>query len=230
MIKILGGRYRSRIIESPPDSDTTRPITARVKESVFNLLRGWFDDASVLDLFAGIGTIGLEAVSRGATDVVMVEQDRRTAAILRFNVEELGCGAHATVVEADAFGPAALAQAPRACDIVFLDPPYPLWREEATRNRLLDLAVRCRSVMNEKSFLVLRTPEDLGKDFDGLPGFDGPETHRYAEDMYVHLFMPTREDHDQDQDQKSADQKSADQESGDRESGDRESGDRESGD
>lgn len=191
MLKILGGQYRSRIIESPPDSDVTRPITARVKESVFNLLRGWFDDASVLDLFAGVGTIGLEAASRGATDVVMIEQDRRTAAILRFNVDELGCGESATVVQADAFGPAALAQAPRDCDVVFLDPPYPLWRDEATRGRIIELAVRCRTVMKEKSFLVLRIPEEFGSDDGGLPGFDGPETHRYAEDMYVHLFMPT---------------------------------------
>lgn len=191
MLKILGGQFRSRIIESPPDSDVTRPITARVKESVFNLLRGWFDDASVLDLFAGVGTIGLEAVSRGATDVVMIEQDRRTAAILRFNVEELGCGESATVVQADAFGPAALAQAPRDCDVVFLDPPYPLWRDEATRGRIVELAVRCRTVMKEKSFLVLRIPEEFTSEEGGLPGFDGPEIHRYAEDMYIHLFMPT---------------------------------------
>ena len=191
MLKILGGQYRSRILESPPDSDVTRPITARVKESVFNLLRGWFDDASVLDLFAGVGTIGLEAVSRGATDVVMIEQDRRTAAILRFNVEELGCGESATVVQADAFGPAALAQAPRDCDVVFLDPPYPLWRDEATRGRIVELAVRCRTVMKEKSFLVLRIPEEFTPEEGGLPGFDGPEVHRYAEDMYIHLFMPT---------------------------------------
>ncbi|MCP4837496.1 MAG: methyltransferase [Phycisphaera sp.] len=196
MLKILGGQYRSRILESPPDSDVTRPITARVKESVFNLLRGWFDDASVLDLFAGVGTIGLEAVSRGATDVVMIEQDRRTAAILRFNVDELGCGESATVVQADAFGPAALAQAPRDCDVVFLDPPYPLWRDEATRGRIIELAVRCRTVMKEKSFLVLRIPEEFSSEDGGLAGFDGPETHRYAEDMYVHLFMPTPAEED----------------------------------
>lgn len=196
MLKILGGQYRSRILESPPDSDVTRPITARVKESVFNLLRGWFDDASVLDLFAGVGTIGLEAVSRGATDVVMIEQDRRTAAILRFNVDELGCGESATVVQADAFGPAALAQAPRDCDVVFLDPPYPLWRDEATRGRIIELAVRCRTVMKEKSFLVLRIPEEFSSEDGGLTGFDGPETHRYAEDMYVHLFMPTPAEED----------------------------------
>ena len=192
MLKILAGEYRSRIIESPPDAETTRPITARVKESVFNLLRGWFDDAVVLDLFAGVGTIGLEAVSRGAREVVMIEQDRKISAILKYNVDDLGCGDRATVVQADALGPAALAQAPRDCDLVFLDPPYPLWRDEAIRRRVIDLAARCRSVMKPKSFLVLRTPEDVEAGW-ALPGFDGPETHQYAEDMFVHLFMPTAE-------------------------------------
>ena len=190
MIKILGGEFRSRILESPPDAETTRPITARVKESVFNLLRGWFDDAIVLDLFAGVGTIGLEAVSRGAGEVVMVEQDRRTAAILRFNVEELDCRERATVVEADALGPAALAQAPRDCDVVFIDPPYTLWREETIRRRVIDLVVRCREVMKPKSFLVLRLPEEFEDGAGGIEGFVGPETHQYAEDMFVHLYMP----------------------------------------
>ena len=190
MIKILGGEFRSRILESPPDAETTRPITARVKESVFNLLRGWFDDAIVLDLFAGVGTIGLEAVSRGAGEVVMVEQDRRTAAILRFNVEELDCRERATVVEADALGPAALAQAPRDCDVVFIDPPYTLWREETIRRRVIDLVVRCREVMKPKSFLVLRLPEEFEEGAGGIEGFVGPETHQYAEDMFVHLYMP----------------------------------------
>ncbi len=188
MLKILAGQYRSRILESPPDSATTRPIVARVKESVFNHLRGWFDDAVVLDLFAGVGTIGLEAVSRGAREVVMVERDRKIAAMLRFNVEELGCGDRAIVVEADATGPAALAQAPRDCDLVFLDPPYPLWRDSETRRRIVDLVNRCPAVMKPKSFLVLRTPDQEG--LEDVTGFDGPETHQYGEEMFVHLYMP----------------------------------------
>ncbi len=195
MLKILSGKYRSRILESPPDAATTRPIVARVKESVFNLLRGWFEDAVVLDLFAGVGTIGLEATSRGAREVVMVERDRKIAAMLRFNVEELGCGDRAVVVEADALGPAALAQAPRDCDLVFLDPPYPLWREPETRRRIVDLVTRCRGVMKPKSFLVLRTPDEHA-DLRDIPGFDGPETHPYGEEMFVHLYMPAAEDTD----------------------------------
>ena len=195
-MRIVGGEFGGTPL-SAPKGRTTRPTGERTREALFSILASQADfslaRARVLDLFAGVGAIGLEAVSRGATDVVMVEQDRRTAAMLRFNIEELGCGAQATVVQADAFGPAALAQSPRACDVVFLDPPYPLWREEATRTRLLELAARCRTVMKDKSFLILRTPEDLGEAFEGLPGFDGPETHRYAEDMFVHLFMPRAE-------------------------------------
>ena len=191
MLKIIAGEFRSRILEGPPDSETTRPITARVKESVFNLLRGWCEDAVVLDLFAGIGAIGLEAVSRGAREVVFVELNGRIASILEFNVRELGCGDRATVVRADALGPAALAQAPRDCDLVFLDPPYPMWTDEVSQARLIDLAVRCRENMKDSSFLILRTPEDIPADFPGIPGFDGPESHAYSLDMFVHLFSPT---------------------------------------
>lgn len=191
MLKIIAGEFRSRILEGPPDAETTRPITSRVKESVFNLLRGWCEDAVVLDLFAGVGAIGLEAVSRGAREVVMVELNGRIASILQFNVRELGCGDRATVVRADAMGPAALAQAPRDCDLVFVDPPYVLWDDEVTRARLIDLAARCRANMKDESFLILRTPEDIPEDFPGIPGFDGPETHAYSLDMFVHLFSPS---------------------------------------
>lgn len=191
MLKIIAGEFRSRILEGPPDQETTRPITSRVKESVFNLLRGWCEDAVVLDLFAGVGAIGLEAVSRGAREVVMVELNGRIASILEFNVRELGCGDRATVVRADAMGPAALAQAPRDCDLVFVDPPYVLWDDEVTRARLIDLAARCRANMKDESFLILRTPEDIPEDFPGIPGFDGPESHAYSLDMFVHLFSPS---------------------------------------
>ena len=95
--------------------------------------------------------------------------------------------------EGKELGPAALAQAPRDCDLVFIDPPYPLWHEEATRRRIEDLAARCRGVMKAKSFLLLRTPDQPGPDWS-IPGFDGPETHQYAEDMFVHLFMPAAEE------------------------------------
>ena len=73
MLKILGGHLRSRQLKTPKNGDVTRPWTGRARESVFNQLRGHIQGGNVLDLFAGVGTMGLEAVSRGAEHVVMVE-------------------------------------------------------------------------------------------------------------------------------------------------------------
>ena len=108
MLKILGGEFRRRQLGEPPDRVRSRPMPARVKESIFNLLRGWFEDARILDLFAGIGTLGLEAVSRGAADVVMVERDKEIHSILEWNIRELGCEDRCRAVKADALGPSAL--------------------------------------------------------------------------------------------------------------------------
>ena len=79
MLRIIAGEYKSRRLLSPPDASRSRPYTQRLKESVFNILRGRLDGANVLDLFAGVGTIGLEAVSRGARMVLMVEHSTSSA-------------------------------------------------------------------------------------------------------------------------------------------------------
>src|SRR5690606_7638589 len=98
---------------SPEGGDVTRPYVDRVKESVFNLLRGWFDEANVLDLFAGVGTMGLEAVSRGAANVLLVEQNRKVFKLLEENIRQLGCGDRAVAMLGDALGSICLLRAPR---------------------------------------------------------------------------------------------------------------------
>ena len=195
MLRIISGKFKRQYLETPPDEKTTRPYTARVRESVFNLLRGWFEDATVLDLFAGVGTMGLEAVSRGAREVVMVEMDRRMGSILQRNIDALGCAQEAFLVRADALGPQALAQAPRDCDVVFIDPPYQLWENSLTRPRIIDLLARVPAYMKQKSFLVLRTPLPWDESVV-IPGLDGPETHEYGPDMFVHLFAPSLPEED----------------------------------
>ncbi len=189
MLRIIGGQYKRRILEGPPDAGTTRPITARVKESVFNLLRGWFDDAVVLDIFAGVGAIGLEAVSRGAREVVMIEMDRRIGNILEYNIRTLNCEDRATLVRADALGPAALAQAPNNCDVIFVDPPYVMWEEEESRKRRIGRCGRAVVMMKHESFLVLRTSIDWIEE-ETINGLEGPVSHQYSLDMFVHLFVP----------------------------------------
>ena len=192
MIRIISGRYKSRMLESPVGEDVTRPYAARVKESVFNLLRGWFEDANVLDLFSGVGTIGLECVSRGAASVLMVEQDRRIVEYLRHNISELGCSDQAEAMHADALAPTCLSRAPAPVDVVFMDPPYAMMSKEAQRVRVLRQASACRSVMKTGGFLVLRSPTDQFE--TALEGFDGPEVHQYASDMFVLLYCASGED------------------------------------
>lgn len=191
MVRIIAGEFRSRVLETA-EGDETRPFLGRVKESVFGMLNEWFRDARVLDLFAGVGTVGLEAVSRGAASVLMVESDVKTFRILKRNIEALRCGDRARAMLADAAGPMCLLEAPRPVDLVFIDPPYRMMLEEGPRSRVRDQVARCREVMAERGFLVLRSPlgpDDADLDF---PGFAGPEPHRYRRDMWVLLYEPRR--------------------------------------
>jgi 16S rRNA (guanine(966)-N(2))-methyltransferase RsmD len=191
MLRILAGEFRSRQLQSPPDADTTRPYIARVRESVCGMLQGWFEEATVLDLFSGVGTMGLECVSRGARHVLMVEHDRKIFGLLEANIETLDCGDRVTAVMGDAVGSACLLRAESPVDLVFIDPPYAMLEDEGSRRRVLDQAERCREVMADSSFLVLRSP--IGpKDGDfALQGFDGPEAHRYGPKMWVLMYAPT---------------------------------------
>lgn len=189
MLKIIAGEFRSRILVSPEDDHTSRPYTGRAKETVFNLLRGWFDDARVLDLFAGVGTMGLEAVSRGASKVLLVERNREIYDLLRRNINALGCGDRAEAMCADALSPLALTRAPRPLDLVFIDPPYDLMQRPASRQRVFEQIARSRDLMGEKGFIVLRSPIAATDEFT-VEGFHGPEPHDYGREMHVLLYAP----------------------------------------
>jgi 16S rRNA (guanine966-N2)-methyltransferase len=140
--RIIGGAAGGRRIQTPK-GERTRPTSDRVREALFSALESWagsLQGLRVLDLYAGSGAIGLEAWSRGAAAVTLVESDRRTAALVAANARELGFrdadvvpGSVATVLAGQprpAYGP---------YDVVFSDPPYPL-DEEALAHDLALLA------------------------------------------------------------------------------------------
>jgi len=131
VLRIIGGDFRSRPLAVPQGHDLTRPMGSRTREALFNLLRGWFDGAIVVDLFAGVGTLGLEAASRGAARVVCVERDRTIVRLLRQNIEALRCGDRVTVIEGDALAEGTIAALPRPVDLVFCDPPFAMVIEHA---------------------------------------------------------------------------------------------------
>ncbi|HLP82920.1 MAG TPA: RsmD family RNA methyltransferase, partial [Phycisphaerales bacterium] len=160
-MRIIAGAFRRRVLKTPPDGSVTRPIPDRVKESLFQLLRGHYEGATVFDAFAGTGAIGLEAVSRGAVKCVLVEKDRRIAEILRSNVEMLQCEDRCEVLVADALGPAAIARAPRPLHLAFLDPPYPLVRDRSGYERVKAQMEKLVTLLDDTGFIVLRTPWPL---------------------------------------------------------------------
>jgi 16S rRNA (guanine966-N2)-methyltransferase len=122
MPRVIAGRFGGRRLQAPP-GDATRPTADRVREALFSILGDRTRDARVLDLFAGSGALGLEALSRGARAATFVERAQPALDCLRTNLEALG--AEAEVVRADALrwlrGASAGA---RQYDLVFLDPPY----------------------------------------------------------------------------------------------------------
>ena len=125
-MRIIGGAWRGRRLASLGKGDAAahlRPTSDRVRESLFNVLSNTYPDqlqgAQVLDLFAGTGALGLEALSRGAAGASFVENGRTGLKLLRENIRTLGAEAQVLARDAPRLGPA-----PSPCDLVFLDPPY----------------------------------------------------------------------------------------------------------
>lgn len=122
-IRLIGGKYGGRILDTPPGR-TTHPMGERIRNALFNSIQADVSAASVLDVFAGTGSLGLEALSRGAKDVTFIEKNRVAASAIRNNIALLGLDpSEATLAQS----PAASwidAHTDRQFDIIFVDPPY----------------------------------------------------------------------------------------------------------
>jgi len=119
-VRIIGGRWRGRRL-AVADSDSIRPTPDRVRETLFNWLAPLLPGARCLDLYAGTGALGIEALSRGASEVVFVERAADVARQIDTHLELLAApGGRVVTADAEAF----LKGAPAVCDVVFLDPPY----------------------------------------------------------------------------------------------------------
>jgi len=119
-LRVIAGTARGRKLKLVP-GDTTRPIMDRVKEALFSILGRFVIDADILDLFAGTGSVGIEALSRGAHHCTFQDLERRAIDTINANVEMCGFSDKATVRRADAF--ATLKGTPTAYDLVYIAPP-----------------------------------------------------------------------------------------------------------
>lgn len=132
-MRIISGEFRGRKLAAPPGLGT-RPMLDRVREAIFSTVAPWFGDPLVLDLFAGSGSLGLEALSRGARRVRFAERDPAAREILERNVRELGVQERVEFTGGDALEPVTWGTGPY--DVVFLDPPFPTVRSSSGRREL----------------------------------------------------------------------------------------------
>jgi 16S rRNA (guanine966-N2)-methyltransferase len=173
MTRIIAGIHGGRRIQTPK-GDGTRPTSDRVREAMFSSLEselGGFDGLVVLDLFAGSGALGLEALSRGATSATFVEADARAAAVIKTNVRELGAAGSVVRMKALAF---VEDEAADRYDLVFIDPPY------AVGTAVVQDLVRRLSEDSAKDavFVVERSTRDP---FEWPEGVEAIRSKKYGE-------------------------------------------------
>ena len=177
MTRIIGGTVGGRRLDTPR-GQTTRPTSERVREALFSAFEsrcGSLDGLRFLDLYAGSGAIGLEAWSRGAGVVTLVEQDRRTAALISRNAATLGF-TRAHVVTSSVT--AALHAPPMApYDLVFSDPPYPMPDKEVAA----DLAALVTHDWLVPGALVVVERPGRRSEVGWPDGIEGERTKRYGE-------------------------------------------------
>lgn len=123
-MRVIAGKYRSRRLIAPPGV-RTRPTSDRLRETLFNVVAASVPDSVWLDLFAGTGAVGIEALSRGARMVYFVESSHRAARAIRANLAALGISQDFEIVEREAMAALSWLEARQAAaDVCFLDPPY----------------------------------------------------------------------------------------------------------
>lgn len=172
-MRIIAGKYRGRKL-LPPEGDLTRPITDRVKQSLFDILQPRIERSRVYDCFAGTGSMGLECLSRDATAVTFFEADRSALSRLQRNIEAIDENDRATIVRGDLFQwfdrHSALSDEARI-DLVFLDPPYRFLTERPQDLNHLALRMAERHLAKE-GLVIFRHQADMSLSLEGLVKVD----------------------------------------------------------
>jgi 16S rRNA (guanine966-N2)-methyltransferase len=131
-MRVIGGEFRSRRIQSLPGTEM-RPTPDRMRETLFDILAMEVPGSTFLDAYAGTGSVGIEALSRGATSAVFLEKHKGAVALIRENLKSLGLLGRAAVIA----GPALRELGKHRAHLAFLDPPYPLEKEYAPALELI---------------------------------------------------------------------------------------------
>lgn len=152
-MRVVAGTARGRRLRAP-DGEGTRPTSDRVREAVFNALfsLGVISDARVVDLFAGSGALGIEALSRGADHAWFVESDRRAADVIDDNLTTLGFGDRSTLIRGSVVS--AIGALPDDVDLVLVDPPYAF-------DEWIELMSSIRTIVHDDAVVVVESDRSI---------------------------------------------------------------------
>ena len=180
-MRIIAGKCRSLPLKTPKGLNT-RPTTDRIKETLFNIINQDLSGARFLDLFAGSGGIGLEAISRGADYSVFVENNREAIRCIEDNLIFTGLAPQAMLLKTDALSAIKRLDGGKAFDIIFMDPPYGMEHEKRVLEKL-----KGTSLVSEDTLIIVEA--DLSTKFDYLNDL-GYEMIRYKKyKTNAHIFI-----------------------------------------
>jgi 16S rRNA (guanine(966)-N(2))-methyltransferase RsmD len=193
-MRVIGGMARGRPLKAPPGMNT-RPVTDRIKESLFNIIALGIEGAMLLDLFAGSGSVGIEALSRKAKWVCFVDNNREAVKTIKANLDRCGFSGDYQVLRNDVFKAVeALRRRGLRFDYIYVDPPF-------TQEKIFDLimdALDKAELLNEKGIVIIRAPrkKSLPESLDGLERY---RLNHYGESS-LHYYRLDKEEQGHDGD------------------------------
>lgn len=179
-MRVIAGRARSLKLKTPQGSDT-RPTTDRIKETLFNMIQSKVPECIFIDLFAGSGGIGIEALSRGASHAYFVENGKDAASCIQENLSFTKFADSATLLKQDVFT-ALSAIREKEAGIIFMDPPY-----GSGIHKMLLQALSAQPYVTENTLLIMEAKKDTSFEFAKEDGFEVIKEKIYKTNKHVFL-------------------------------------------
>lgn len=182
-MRVIAGRAR-RIQLTSPQGLQTRPTTDRIKETLFNIIQEYLADARFLDLFSGSGAIGIEAVSRGAKEAVLVENNKAALDAIAENIEKTNFEDECKVMSMDCMGAMKVLSARcEPFDVIFMDPPYDQNYEKDILQYL-----SASNLLNEEALVIFETSLEAETDYAAAMGYEIYKIKEYKTNKHVFLI------------------------------------------
>ncbi|MEG1459013.1 MAG: 16S rRNA (guanine(966)-N(2))-methyltransferase RsmD [Acetivibrio sp.] len=181
-MRVIAGSAR-RIPLVTPEGLVTRPTTDRTKETLFNMIQNHLVDVRFLDLFSGSGSIGIEAVSRGAKEAVLVENNKNALDAIKINIEKTGVEENCTVLSMDFMGALKVLQGrAEAFDVIFMDPPY----HQDYEKKVLEY-LSASELLKEEALIIFEAALDTPFDYVDALGYEIYKVKKYKTNQHIFL-------------------------------------------